>query len=328
MPPFVRKKFACSTIAFLFLCGCASGGVKDTSSPTISEAQDISPTGPKARIAVAQFVNHSGGWEAQAQRMQAQIQAQNQRDARMFQEYQRHAMAYSGALLEWHAKVNAVGLEKAGPAPKAPEFESTASPYMATISDPVAGAMREMMIKALFSCGKFIILERQEIDKITWEHEFSKTGSVGQKTAIPEGKIEGVELLVIGSLTALDANQSGGNVGGVMSSVISFLPFVNIPYVTETSAANVSWESAKAAMEIRLVDARTSRIVAAFTAEGTATSAGVGASRSKYTYNAGELPQGFSLYKNTPVEEAFRKMIDVAVQTLITKTPAIYYHSE
>jgi curli biogenesis system outer membrane secretion channel CsgG len=246
--------------------------------------------------------------------MQAQIQAQNQRDARMFQEYQRHAMAYSGALMEWQAKANAVGLEKAGPAPKAPEFESTASPYMTTISDPVAGAMREMMIEALFTCGKFIILERQEIDKISWEHEFSKTGRVGQKTAIPGGQIEGAELLVIGSLTTLDAKQSGGDVGGVMSSVISFLPFVNIPYVTETSAANVSWESAKTAMEIRLVDTRTSRIVAAFTAEGTATSAGVGASRSKYTYNAGELPQGFSLYKNTPVEEAFRKMIDVAVR--------------
>ena len=42
--------------------GCASGTVKDTRGPSVSEAQAVSAVGPKARIAVA-LKNISGGPE-------------------------------------------------------------------------------------------------------------------------------------------------------------------------------------------------------------------------------------------------------------------------
>ena len=182
------------------------------------------------------------------------------------------------------------------------------------------------MINALFNSKRFIVLERQNIDKINWEQEFSNSSDAGKKTSVPIGQMEGAELLLIGSLNTLDGKQSGGNLGGVVSSLVSQMWLIGTPYAEEITSADISWNNVKAAMEIRLVDARTSRVVAATTVEGKATSMGFGASKTKYTYNAGALPVGFSMYQNTPVEDAFRKMVDATVEFLISKTPERYYH--
>ena len=81
-------------------------------------------------------------------------------------------------------------------------------------------------------------------------------------------------------------------------------------------------------MEIRLVDARTSRVVAVTTVEGRATSVSAsGAKPSSSPDDSGPLPASFSAFKNTPVEAAFRKMVNAAVQYLVTKTPENYFHT-
>ncbi len=241
-------------------------------------------------------------------------------------EFQKKMIPYQQEFAAWQMRAAEVGEEVAGPPPEPPEFTTSSSPYMATVTDPVAGGIRDMMINALFNSGRFIVLERQAIDKINWEQEFSQTPRVGGKTRIPVGQIEGAELLLIGSLNTLEAKQSGGDIGGVISSAMAIAPLLNRPYTTEATEAQVSWESAKVAMDLRLVDARTSRVVAATTVEGSARSVGVGASKTEYSYNAGELPVGFSMYHNTPVEKAFRKMVEAAVQFLVSKTPEQYYH--
>jgi len=325
---FDSKKLLFLSVVFLLVLGCASGTVKKTAGPSVSEAQAVSAVGPKARIVVAQFVNNTGGLESQLQRMAIQMQA-SMPDTNAMMGYQEKMMNYQAELMRYQARLNEVGSKKAGPPPKAPKYpKASSSPYMKTVSDPVAGGLRDMMINALFNSKKFIVLERQNIAKVNWEQEFGHSVSVGKKTSVPIGQIEGAELLLIGSLNTLDAKQSGGNVGGVISSIISHMPFTETPYAEQATSADLSWENAKAAMDLRLVDARTSRVVAATTIEGKATSMGIGASKTKYTYNAGDLPQGFSVYQNTPIEDAFRKMVDAAVVFLITKTPKNYYHHQ
>ena len=313
-------------IVFLLFLGCASGTATKTEGPNVSAAQAVSAVGPKARVVVAQFVNNTGGLEAQLQRMSLKMQA-SMPDQNALMAYQEKMMNYQGELMRYQARLNEVGSEKAGPPPKAPKFpKASSSPYMNSISDPVAGGIRDMMINALFNSKKFIVLERQNIDKIDWEQEFSNSASAGEKTRIPIGQMEGAELLLIGSLNTLEAKQSGGNFGGVVSSVMDNLGYIGTPYAEQATSANISWDNARAAMEIRVVDARTSRVVAATMVEGNARSMGIGTSKTTYSYNAGSLPLGFSMYKNTPVEDAFRKMVDATVEFLISKTPERYYH--
>ena len=319
------KKQLVIIFAPLLCWGCTTTSVKDTKGSTVSEAQAVSATGPKARIVVAQFVNNTGGWEAQMQRSSARRQAEMQNLARDSMEFQKRMIPYYQAMAEWQAKVASVGEEKAVPHPEAPEFPATSSsPYMAVVTDPIAGGLRDMMINALFNSRKFIVLERQSIDKINWEGEFYQSARVGSKTKIPVDQIEGAELLLIGSLNTLEENQSGVDVGGVVSSATSY--FFDLPFSTEATEAKLSWDNAKVGMEIRLVDCRTSRVVAATTVEGTAAKVNVGAEKTEYTFNAGTLPKGFSIYHNTPIEEAFRKMLDAAVEFLAKKTPESYCH--
>jgi curli biogenesis system outer membrane secretion channel CsgG len=313
--------------AIIVACfGCASGSVREIKGPSVSEAQAVSAAGPKARIAVAQFINNSGGSEAQMQRMAIQAQAQMANLSRDMMEFQKKMMPYQRDLMAWQSRVQSMGEKAAGPPPEPPAFGPTSSPYLAGVSDPVAGGIRDMMINALFYSGKFIVLERQTIHHINWEQEFSRSGRVGEKVGIPLGEIEGAELLLIGSLNTLEAKQSGGSLGQLVSSAISMMPYPGLSNASEVTEGAVSWENAKTAMELRLVDTRTSRVVAAATVEGKATSLELGASRTKYTYNAGDLPTGFSVYHNTPVEEAFRKMVNAAVEFLVNRTPEQYYH--
>jgi len=214
-----------------------------------------------------------------------------------------------------------VGEEKAGPPPKMPEMKISSSPYMATVTDPVAGGVRDMMVNALLNSNRFIVLERQAIDQINWEQEFSQSGRVGEKTKLPIGQIEGAELLLLGSLTTLEAEQSGGGVAGTLSTFIRDL--VNTPFANMD--VGVSWKTAKTAMEIRVIDTRTSRIVAATTVQGRATDVGLGGKQSGSSYDEGPLPASFAAFRKTPVEEAFREMVRAAVQFLITKTPENFF---
>ena len=304
--------------------GCASGSVTQDEGPTVLEAQAVSATGPKARMAVAQFVNNSGSPEDRDLRERLRRAAQAREDARRAMERQEKWFPYLMEVQYWQAKLAAEGPEAAGPPPEPPEDMPSSAPYTVTVVDPVAAGIRDMMINAIFSSGKFIVLERDAIDKINWEQEFSGSGLVGEKTRIPTGEIEGAELLLIGSVNTCEAKTSGGSLGGIFDSATAEL--LGLPYTTETTEGGVSWENAKAAMELRLVDTRTSRVVAATTVEGKARSVLFGARKTEYSWNAGALPSGFLYYQNTPVEEAFRKMIDATVEFLVTKTPEKYYH--
>jgi curli biogenesis system outer membrane secretion channel CsgG len=321
---FVGMRFIGLFSVLAIFLGCASGSVEQTKGPTVSDAQAVSAMGSKARIAVAQFVNNSGDPATRELRERLRRAAQARNDARRAMDQQKKWFPYLLEVQYWQEKLAAEGPEAAGPPPEPPEDMPSSSPYTVTVSDPVAGAIRDMMINAIFNCGKFIVLEREAIDKINWEQEFSGSGLVGEKTRIAAGEIEGAELLLIGSLNTCEAKASGGSIGGVFDSVTAQL--LGLPYTTETTEGGVSWEKAEVAMELRLVDARTSRVVAATTVEGKARSVLFGARKTEYSWNAGALPSGFSFYQNTPVEEAFRKMIDATVEFLITKTPDKYYH--
>ena len=319
------KKFF-SLVICLLLFSCASGSVMNSGGPSVEEVRAMLATGPKARIAVGQFLNNTSGLEAQMQRIQMQMLSQMP-DTNSLMAYQEKMMDYQAELMRYQARLNEVGSEKAGPPPKAPKYpKANSSPYTKSISDPIAGGLRDMMTNALFNSGRFIVLERQAIDQINWEQGFSESGSVGDKTTIPTGQLEGAELILMGSLNMLEEAASGGEVGGILSSVMEALPYGLGSTPSETTDADFNWKNARTAMEIRIVDTRTARIVAALTAEGKTTDVGIGAHKTKYAFDSGALPQGFSMFSNTPIEEAFRKMIDSAVVQILTKTPEKYYH--
>ena len=121
----------------------------------------------------------------------------------------------------------------------------------------------------------------------------------------PAAALEGAELLVVGAVTEFEPN-AGGAGGGLL------LPGFG---------AGLGVKTAHIAIDIRVIDAKTSRILAAQSVEGRAQDiGGIGA------IAPGPLAVGFGAFAKTPMEKAIRLCLQTAVNFIAQQTPAQYYH--
>ncbi len=182
----------------------------------------------------------------------------------------------------------------------------------------VTSGIRDMLTTALFNSNRFIVLERENIKDVLVEQDFSTTGRVGDASTLPMGDIEGAELLVIGAITGFDAGIGGGA-----------LP-IPIPLGRngDFTTLNLAFKRGFVSMDLRVIDVKTARVVSTIAVEGRATKFGAGVGGLTRTRNSGyiNLPVVLSGFSNTPVEKAINKMVDAAVDFLLTKTPDIYFH--
>ncbi|MGH8481174.1 MAG: CsgG/HfaB family protein [Nevskiaceae bacterium] len=152
-------------------------------------------------------------------------------------------------------------------------------------SSAIGEGMSDMLTNALFNTGRFIVLERERLDEVMDEQDLAASNRFKKETAAPKGELEGAQLLIRGSVIQFEPKCRGG------------------------SAIIVSGNEACLAINLRIVDAATGRVVNATTVEGTSASSRVG-----ILFPAGSLPIGLGTYSNTPMEAAIRNCIEAAVQ--------------
>jgi curli biogenesis system outer membrane secretion channel CsgG len=168
----------------------------------------------------------------------------------------------------------------------------------------IGEGMADMLNSSLVNTDRFIVLEREMIKDVISEQDL--TGG----RIIPIGEIEGAELLIYGDITEFEPQKltAAGVLLGLASlgSVIysakskSKVPFFLAGYI-----------EAHVAMDLRIIDTRTSRIVATTTVEGKASDIGgiiggvVGGGKT-------ELPIVLGTFAKTPMEKAIRACIDTA----------------
>ena len=114
------------------------------------------------------------------------------------------------------------------------------------------------------------------------------TNRFRQDTAAPIGALEGAQLLIRGSITSFEPNCKGGSIL-IASSKESCL-----------------------AINLRIIDAATGRVVSATTVEGTA-----GSNRVGFIFAGGSLPVGLGAFNKTPMETAIRNAIEAAVVHIV-----------
>lgn len=173
----------------------------------------------------------------------------------------------------------------------------------------IGDGMRDMLATALFNTNRFIVLERQQIGEVLAEQDFGASGRVKQETAAAIGEIEGAELLVTGAITEFQPGSGGvgGGLGGRLGGILG--------------AVAGGFRKSHIAVDLRVIDTRTSRIVAATSVEGEARD-----------FNLGGLAVGSSVggglggYSKTPMEKAVRVALGAAVDFVVTKTPQEFYH--
>ena len=175
----------------------------------------------------------------------------------------------------------------------------------------VLHGLRDMLTTALFDSGKFIVLERDNLNDAMVEQEFSQSGRVGETSKIPMGQLEGAQMLVVGAITAFDAGVSGGA-----------LP-IPIPFSRNGNFGilNVSAKRGYVAMDLRIIDVATGRVLNTTAVEGKNWNFGANLTG---VFGAGGghivLPGLLKYFSNTPVEEALQKMVTAAVEQISQQT--------
>lgn len=109
----------------------------------------------------------------------------------------------------------------------------------------LGSGVADIFISEAYESQQFRITERAEIDKVLFEQDLAQSGRVNPETAAAIGRIEGAELLVLGSVSEFGVQTTGG--GGKVLGIFG------------GSAETVT---ARVAVEIRFVNTVTAEIMA------------------------------------------------------------------
>ena len=168
--------------------------------------------------------------------------------------------------------------------------------------------MSDMLTTALFQSNRYIVLEREKIEAILAEQNFGMSGRVKKETAAKIGEIEGADLMITAAITGFDpgAAGGGGGLGGLLGEGLG--------------AIAGAFKKAHVAMDIRVIDTNTGRILAATSVAGSATAFGGGG-----IFLGGAMGGGLGGFSKTPMETAIRQMIGEAVKFIVAQTPQEFY---
>jgi curli biogenesis system outer membrane secretion channel CsgG len=179
----------------------------------------------------------------------------------------------------------------------------------------IGSGLREMLITALMNSGRFSVLERQALKAVMQEQELSASGAAQQGAGPQRGQIKTAELIITAAVTEFEPQASGGSGGiggggGVAGGVLGGL-------------IGASLNKAHMALDIRIIDASTSEVLAATRVEGSASDIAGGFMAG--FFGGWGLGAGLSAYANTPMEKAIRVCIIEAVKYIAQTIPANYY---
>jgi len=169
----------------------------------------------------------------------------------------------------------------------------------------IGDGMRDMLTTALFNSNRYIVLEREQLGEVMREQDLGATGRVKKGTEAPVGEIYGAELLITAAVTEFEGSTKGASGGTRILGV----------------RVGGGVQKGHVAIDIRIIDTKTSQIVAATSVQGDSTSFGVQGS----TWVGSRLPVSLGGFSKTPVEKAIRVCIQKAVEYIVSQTPADYY---
>lgn len=156
----------------------------------------------------------------------------------------------------------------------------------------LGNGMAEMVTTSLIKSGGFIVVERQNIQGILQEQDFSQSGRTTKAGAPKLGKLLNAQILVSGAVTEFSERSSGG---GASFTIKGF-------------SLGGSSSLAHVAVNVRLYDVTTGQIIASKRVEGKAKSSGM-----SIGYARSDWGIGTSNFKKAPLGKATQAAIDVAI---------------
>ncbi|MGC8866586.1 MAG: CsgG/HfaB family protein [Elusimicrobiales bacterium] len=107
-------------------------------------------------------------------------------------------------------------------------------------------AATDILITELFKSGKFIVVERDKMNKIIEEQKLQQGGMIDPQTAVKLGQILGVEAIVVGAVSEFGVRKEGSD------------------YLLAQSKQQV----AEVSVDIRVIDVQTGQVILADSGKG------------------------------------------------------------
>lgn len=165
-----------------------------------------------------------------------------------------------------------------------------------------ARTLTEMLTTTLTATGRFVVLERQQMQAIAAEQDLAAAGRISKETGAAQGHIIGAQAMITGDITGYSYTQQ--SVGANALNVIKGL---------KVGASRVS---AAVIVDLRMIDAATGEVLASAKGNGSASSTGVAADLTKDDQQISS-----SGAWSTPLGQASRAAITEVVEQLVAGLP-------
>ncbi|MGZ5713876.1 MAG: CsgG/HfaB family protein [Caldimonas sp.] len=222
--------------------------------------------------------------------------------------------------------------EPVGAAPGAAAARATAVPS-AALAPPAAGAkaavaigdfqvkaagamqfigdgMREMLLTSLHRSGRFVVVERMDIQGLAAEQSLSRSRMAQPGAAIAPSQMIVADIMVYGAVTEFTSEEGGS---GFQFGV----PKLPLTVGRQTKNAHM-------AIDVRVVDVASGRVLAAQRIVGQAKSSQT-TFGTEVSVAGTQMPASFGSFRNTPMEQAIRECVQKATEYTIQSVPAAYF---
>lgn len=169
----------------------------------------------------------------------------------------------------------------------------------------VGKGISDMLVEKLVQDGKYSVIERNALDKVLAEQNFSNSDRADATTAAKIGRVLGVDAVILGSVTQFGRDDKNTTVGG--SGVGNITGKFGIGGVQKRNAKAVVGVTA------RVVDTSTAEILAAATGNGESTRSGtslLGAGGSGSGAGAGAYDMSSKNFSETILGEATHQAVN------------------
>jgi curli biogenesis system outer membrane secretion channel CsgG len=180
----------------------------------------------------------------------------------------------------------------------------------------VGKGITDLLITDLVKDGTYSIIERQALDKLMAEQNFSNSNRADPASAAKLGKLLGVDAIIVGSITEFGNETQKKNIGGGGGNWGGF------------GIGGIGHSNSKANVGItaRLVNVDTGEILAV--AEGTGQSSRsstslLGGGGNWHGFGGGNVDFGSSNFQNTIIGEATKDAVDKLTADLVSDGPKV-----
>jgi curli biogenesis system outer membrane secretion channel CsgG len=183
----------------------------------------------------------------------------------------------------------------------------------------VGRGISDLLVMKLVNDGKYSVIERAALEKVLGEQNFSNSNRADSSTAAKIGKVLGVDLIIIGSITQFGRDDKKTTVGGGGYGLGKF------------GLGGVQSRNSKAlvAVTARMIDTSTAEILAVAEGNGESARGGtslVGAGAGSSGGGGGGFDMSSSNFGATILGEAVHKAVDSLGQQLDDKATAMPTH--